>query len=90
MNSYNSKSPKMLYCNGRSVIVRDVANPSLSLIFTEHKAQVNVAQFSPNGNFIASGDSEGKLIIWGFPNMKVKNEFQVLKTINDLDWDADG
>jgi WD40 repeat protein len=65
-------------------------NPSESVLFSEHKAAVSAAVFSPNGNWVASGDVEGNVIIWSYPQLKVKNTFQIAKTINDLDWDADG
>ena len=64
-------------------------NPAESVTFSEHKANVSAAVFSPNGYWVASGDVEGNVIIWSWPQMKVKNTFQIAKTINDLDWDAD-
>jgi len=84
------KGDKIIYTNGRTVVVRSLENPSESVLFCEHKAAVSAAVFSPNGYWVASGDVEGNVIIWSFPQMKVKNTFQIAKTINDLDWDADG
>lgn len=63
------------YTNGRSVVIRDLAEPSRAVIFTEYKAKVNVANFCPNGEWVASGDSEGNVMIWGTDNMIVKNTF---------------
>lgn len=81
--------PKCIYANGKLVIVRNLQNPAESWTFSEHKANVTVAQFSPSGFWVASGDDEGNVIIWSWPSMKVKNTVRVGKTILDLDWDAD-
>lgn len=59
------------------------------MTFSEHKAAVSAAVFSPSGYWVASGDVEGNVIIWSWPQMKVKNTFQVAKSVSDLDWDAD-
>jgi WD40 repeat protein len=64
-------------------------NPSESIIFSEHKCAVSAAVFSPSGYWVASGDVEGNVIIWSYPQLKVKNTFQIAKSISDLDWDAD-
>jgi WD40 repeat protein len=45
----------MLYGNGRSVVIRDLDDPTKATTFTEHKGKVMVAQFSPNGEWVASG-----------------------------------
>lgn len=81
------KDGRLLYACGRLVVLRSIENPADALVFTEHKAQVNVAVFAPSGYWVASGDVEGNVIIWSYPQMKVKNTFQVGKTVNDLDWD---
>lgn len=50
---------------------------------------MSAAVFAPNGYWVASGDVEGNVIIWSWPQMKVKNTFQVAKSVNDLDWDSE-
>ena len=59
---------------------------SVSTIFTEHKTKVNVARFSPNGEWIASGDNGGKVIIWGVKSKNIKLEVQVNRKVIDLSW----
>lgn len=81
---------KLIYTNGRSVIVRDLADPSKAWTFTEHKAKVNVAQFSPNGEWVASGDDEGRVIVWSASSQIVKQTVPVGKSILDLAWDSEG
>jgi hypothetical protein len=44
-----------IYSNGSNVIVRDLANPALSMVYAEHTAVVKAAKFSPTGKFVASG-----------------------------------
>ncbi|KPJ17975.1 Actin-interacting protein 1 [Papilio machaon] len=50
------KGKNFLYTNGNSVIIRDIENPAISDVYTEHSCQVNVAKYSPSGFYIASGD----------------------------------
>jgi len=80
----------MIYANGRTVVMRNLANPSEAKTFTEHKAKVNVAQFSPNGEWVASGDSEGQVLVWSFETGIVKTTVPVGKAVNDLSWDPEG
>lgn len=70
-------------------VLRSPQNPSESVLFTEHKAAVSAAVFSPSGYWVASGDVEGNVIVWSYPQLKVKSTFQIAKSISDLDWDAD-
>lgn len=49
------KGKNFLYTNGNSVIIRDIENPAISDVYTEHSCQVNVAKYSPSGFYIASG-----------------------------------
>ena len=58
------KDPKgetFLYCHGNSVIIRNLASPQISDIYTQHSCQVNVAKYSPSGFYIASADKSGKV-----------------------------
>ncbi|RZF43019.1 hypothetical protein LSTR_LSTR014137 [Laodelphax striatellus] len=51
------KGKNFLYTNGNSVIIRNIENPAISDIYTEHSCAVNVAKYSPSGFYIASGES---------------------------------
>lgn len=90
--SGDAKSGSIVYCNGRSVIIRSLANPLNVEIYGEHAYPTTVAKFSPNGEWIASGDVSGQVRIWA------RNEEHTLKfeiralsgSIDDLDWSFDG
>ncbi|KAJ4972993.1 hypothetical protein NE237_006167 [Protea cynaroides] len=90
--SGDPKSNSILYCNGRSVIIRYLDRPLEVSIYGEHAYPATVARFSPNGEWIASADVSGTVKIWGVHNNHVlKNEFRVLSgRIDDLQWSADG
>lgn len=57
------KGKTFLYTNGNSVIIRDIENPAISDVYTEHSCQVNVAKYSPSGFYIASGGKIWKLLL---------------------------
>ncbi|XP_068657422.1 actin-interacting protein 1-2-like [Aristolochia californica] len=90
--SGDPKSNAILYCNGRSVIIRYLDRPLEASIYGEHAYQVTVARFSPNGEWIASADTSGTVRIWGrYNDFVLKNEFKVLSgRIDDLQWSPDG
>uniref|UniRef100_T1J0Z1 Actin-interacting protein 1 n=1 Tax=Strigamia maritima TaxID=126957 RepID=T1J0Z1_STRMM len=86
------KGKNFLYTNGNSVIIRDIANPAISEIYTEHSTLTTVAKYSPSGFYIASGDQSGKIRIWDTTQKEhlLKNEFQPFAgTIKDIAWSAD-
>ncbi|XP_041983080.1 actin-interacting protein 1 [Aricia agestis] len=86
------KGKTFLYTNGNSVIIRDIENPAIADVYTEHSCQVNVAKYSPSGFYIASGDASGKVRIWDTVNKEhiLKNEFQPIGgPIKDIAWSAD-
>ncbi|KAM1398381.1 hypothetical protein ACFX2I_015839 [Malus domestica] len=90
--SGDPKSDKLLYTNGRSVIIMSLRNPLDVAVYAEHAYPVTVARFSPNGEWIASADVSGTVRIWGTHNdFVLKNEFKVLSgRIDDLQWSPDG
>nr|UPW27165.1 actin-interacting protein 1-2 [Allium cepa]UPW27166.1 actin-interacting protein 1-2 [Allium cepa] len=90
--SGDPKSDSIIYCNARSVIIRSLSNPLEASIYGEHAYNATVARFSPNGEWVASGDVSGTVRIWGrYGDRALKNEFRVLSgRIDDLQWSADG
>lgn len=90
--SGDAKSNVILYCNGRSVIIRYLDRPLDVSVYADHAYQTTVARFSPNGEWIASADVSGTVRIWGTHNDHVlKVEFRVLTgRIDDLQWSPDG
>uniref|UniRef100_A0A646QD15 Actin-interacting protein 1 n=1 Tax=Hemiscolopendra marginata TaxID=943146 RepID=A0A646QD15_9MYRI len=86
------KGKNFLYTNGNSVIIRDIANPAISDVYTEHSTLTTVAKYSPSGFYIASGDQSGKIRIWDTTQKEhlLKNEYQpIAGTIKDIAWSAD-
>ncbi|KAK4782438.1 hypothetical protein SAY86_016540 [Trapa natans] len=90
--SGHPKSNKILYTNGRSVIILNLDNPLDIAVYGEHAYPATVARYSPNGEWIASADVSGTVRIWGAYNEHVlKKEFKVLSgRIDDLQWSPDG
>ncbi|XP_019167395.1 PREDICTED: actin-interacting protein 1-2-like [Ipomoea nil] len=90
--SGDPKSNSILYCNGRSVIIWHLDRPLQVSVYAEHAYNVTVARFSPNSEWIASGDISGIIRIWGTRNEFVlKNEYRVLSgRIDDIQWSPDG
>ncbi|RLU26215.1 hypothetical protein DMN91_000008 [Ooceraea biroi] len=86
------KGKNFLYTNGNSVIIRNIDNPAIADIYTEHSCPVNVAKYSPSGFYIASGDQSGKVRIWDTVNKEhiLKNEFHPIGgPIKDIAWSQD-
>eukprot|EP00753_Platysulcus_tardus_P015113 PLAT4797.1.p1 GENE.PLAT4797.1~~PLAT4797.1.p1 ORF type:complete len:641 (-),score=303.53 PLAT4797.1:127-1971(-) len=57
---------KVLYVSGMNVYVRDLLNPEIVEVYTEHKARPTVARMSTNGHYIASADEHGYVRSWGY------------------------
>nr|XP_018907163.1 PREDICTED: actin-interacting protein 1 [Bemisia tabaci]XP_018907164.1 PREDICTED: actin-interacting protein 1 [Bemisia tabaci] len=86
------KGKNFLYTNGNSVIIRNIENPAIADVYTEHSYTVNVAKYSPSGFYIASGDVSGRVRIWDTVNKEhlLKNEFTPLGgPIKDIAWSFD-
>lgn len=90
--SYDPKSDRIAYPNGKSIYLRSVARPGEVLQFTSHNYPTTVAKFSPSGFYVASGDESGNVKVWDTVGEDhiVKGDFPVIGgRINDLAWDAD-
>ncbi|CAG0893048.1 unnamed protein product [Darwinula stevensoni] len=86
------RGENFLYTNSNSVIIRNIAHPELSDIYTEHSAATVVAKYSPSRFYIASGDVTGKVRIWDTVNKEhiLKAEYQPFAgTIKDIAWSPD-
>ena len=55
---------RLIYANGKTVIVRNLAHPLLSDEYTEHTCSVTSLRWSPDGGYIASGDVKGGVRVW--------------------------
>ncbi|XP_069782091.1 WD repeat-containing protein 1 [Narcine bancroftii] len=86
------KEVNFLYTNNKSVIIRNIDNPEIADIYTEHAHRVHVAQYSHSGYYIASGDAYGKIRIWDTVQKEhiLKYEYQpFVGLIKDICWSAD-
>ncbi|XP_062572597.1 actin-interacting protein 1-like isoform X1 [Saccostrea cucullata] len=92
LNGDPKNKVNMLYTNGNSVIIRDVENPVVSDIYTEHATQTTCAAYAPSGFYIASGDMSGKVRVWDTVNKEhiLKNEYQPFAgEVKDITWSGD-
>ncbi|CAG8586954.1 14991_t:CDS:2, partial [Acaulospora colombiana] len=67
-------------------------NPAIATEYTMHSAPATVAQYSPSGYYIASGDMQGSVRIWDTIQAEqiLKNEVKVIAgRINDIAWDSE-
>ncbi|XP_029948209.1 WD repeat-containing protein 1 isoform X1 [Salarias fasciatus] len=86
------KGKNFLYTNGKCVIIRNIENPAIADIYTEHAHQVIVAKYSPSRSYIASGDVSGKIRIWDTTQKEhlLKYEYTPFSgTIKDIVWTED-
>lgn len=90
--STSKDETKILYCNGNSIFIRDIADPSICDVYTQHSKETTCAAWSPSGYYVASGDASGKVRIWDTVNKEhiLKNEYQLLSgRVKDLAWSSD-
>ncbi|KAJ7666038.1 WD40 repeat-like protein [Mycena polygramma] len=88
----SANKDKIVYTNGKSVIIRDLNNPSLATAYAGHVHPTSVARISPSGYYCASGDASGKVRIWDIvgEDRALKGEYSALAgRINDLEWDGE-
>lgn len=86
------REPRIIYGSGKYVVVRSLVDPSDNFVYRAHQHPVTVAKFSPNGYWVASGDTSGKVRVWSWDNPEhiTKLECPVFAgEIKDLDWDSE-
>jgi WD40 repeat protein len=89
----HSDGDRVIYGNKNAVVARSLSEPAKTSIYTGHNAKVTVAQFSPNGNYVASADLTGKVRVWSFTSeeqLLKKEVFTIAKGVRDLAWDGEG
>jgi len=82
--------PRIVYGSNEHVIIRSVEDMNDCAINSEHAVRCMVAKFSPNGEWICSGDSSGQVFVWAHKSFVVKNTISVGKAVLDVAWSADG
>lgn len=88
----STSKDKIVYANGKTIIIRDLKDPAASYIYTGHVHNTTVARISPTGFYCASADVSGTVKVWDTTGEDkiLKGEYKVLGgRINDLDWDGD-
>ncbi|CAL1530211.1 unnamed protein product, partial [Lymnaea stagnalis] len=86
------KGENFLYCNGSNVFIRNIKNPAVCEVYSEHSKETTLAKYSPSRFYIASADKEGKVRIWDTVNKEhvLKIEHAALGgPVKDLDWTMD-
>ena len=84
--------PLIIYPSGKYIVVKNLEDPSSCFIYRGHAHPTTVAKFSPNGFWVASADSAGKVRVWSWDNPEhtMKLETQVFAgPVLDLDWDME-
>lgn len=87
-----SREPKIIYPSGKYIVVKSVVDPSDCFVYRGHSFPTTVAKFSPNGYWVASADSSGKVRVWSWDNPEhlTKLETSVFAgSISDLQWDGE-
>ncbi|KAI8976703.1 WD40 repeat-like protein [Trametes punicea] len=88
----SSSKDKIVYTNGRSVIIRDLKDAAVATAYTEHVHAATVARIAPSGYYCASADASGTVRIWDTlgDDQILKAEYKVLSgRIKDLEWDGE-
>ncbi|XP_034388529.1 WD repeat-containing protein 1 [Cyclopterus lumpus] len=86
------KGNNFLYTNGKCVIIRNIENPAIADIYTEHAHTATVAKYAPSGFYIASGDASGKIRIWDTTQKEhiLKYEYTPISgKVKDIAWTED-
>ncbi|CAE7169955.1 unnamed protein product [Rhizoctonia solani] len=88
----SSSGDKIVYTNGRTVVIRDLKTPAFGITYSQHVQPATVARISPSGYYCASADSGGNVRVWDIAgtDQVLKNEKKAISgRINDVAWDAD-
>ncbi|KAG6888548.1 hypothetical protein C0995_007420 [Termitomyces sp. Mi166 len=88
----SASKDKVIYTNGKTVIIRDLNNPLLSKTYSRHVHNATVARFSPSGYYCASADVNGTVKVWDTvgEDQTLKGEYRVVSgRVNDLAWDGE-
>jgi len=88
----SASKEKIVFTNGKTVFIRDIANPGLGITYSGHVQNTTVARVSPTGYYCASADASGTVRVWDLvgEDQALKGEFKVISgKINDLEWDGE-
>ncbi|GAB5360638.1 hypothetical protein AAMO2058_000644200 [Amorphochlora amoebiformis] len=87
--SSNKHKNLIAYCNGRFVFIKSLQSTEI-IVFNKHLKTATCASISPNGNWVASGDEEGKVYVWPLERPELtKNEVKACRQVNAICWSFD-
>ncbi|KAA0169622.1 hypothetical protein FNF27_06917 [Cafeteria roenbergensis] len=94
MRVHSSPDGKLIaYGAGQVVVVRSVEDFSVGFVYEEHLANVLCASFSPDGEFIASGDVKGEVRVWAVNDLAHTARKVLMGLpggVEDIAWDSSG
>ena len=76
-----------------AVIILDLTTKKETLMIQGHSSPISALSFSPDDNWLASGDLDGNVILWnkhGSKEFKKSSSHKVVGGINELDFSKDG
>ncbi|KAL6306374.1 WD40 repeat-like protein [Sparassis latifolia] len=88
----SASEDKIVYTNGRTVIIRDLKNPAIATTYAGHVPNTTVARISPSGYYCASADVTGTVRVWDVvgEDQVLKGEYKVISgRVKDLAWDGE-
>ncbi|KAH9855356.1 WD40 repeat-like protein [Lenzites betulinus] len=88
----SSSKDKVVYTNGRAVIIRDLKDAAVAAAYVGHVQPTTVARIAPSGYYCASADTSGTVKIWDTvgEDQTLKAEYKVIGgAIKDLAWDGE-
>ncbi|TFK32026.1 WD40 repeat-like protein [Crucibulum laeve] len=88
----SASKDKVVYTNGKTVIIRDLKTPNQATVYSEHVKATTVARISPSGYYCASADVSGTVKVWDTvgEDQVLKGEYKVISgRVNDLAWDGE-
>ncbi|KZT65291.1 WD40 repeat-like protein [Daedalea quercina L-15889] len=88
----SSSGDKVVYTNGRTVVIRDLKTPATAATYAGHLQTTTVARISPSGYYCASADITGTVRVWDTvgEDQILKGEYKVLSgSVKDLEWDGE-
>ncbi|EJD38245.1 WD40 repeat-like protein [Auricularia subglabra TFB-10046 SS5] len=88
----SSAGDKLVYTNGKTVIIRDLQSPHTCVAYSGHIQPTTVARLSPSGYYCASADAGGTVRVWDVAGAEqtLKGEYKVLSgKLRDVAWDGE-
>ena len=75
---FDPKRTSLIYANGLTVVIKNVADPTQVQTYTGHQYPVTAVAMAPSGCYMATGDSSGCLRIWACdtPDQILKGEVE--------------